>query len=161
MPTRTALTPAPAQTAGASWSAAQLGRLAQVDRYTLTIPQSPKPIRGKVFLKPVLGLTGMEASVTKLPALPTGAAIPFLHRHRAHEELYVFTGGRGQMLVDGDVIDVEEGSVVRVAPGGARTIRAAPGQELVYLCIQARQGSVPDAEAADDGELLQAKPAWP
>jgi mannose-6-phosphate isomerase-like protein (cupin superfamily) len=161
MPTRTALTPAPSQATGASWSAAHLGRLAEVDRYALTLPQFPKPIRGKVFLKPLLGLTGMEVSVTKLPALPGGAAIPFLHRHRRHEELYVFTGGRGQMLVDGDVIDVEEGSVVRVAPGGARTIRASPGEELRYFCIQARQDSMPDAEAADDGERLEAKPAWP
>jgi len=132
-----------------------------VDRFTLTLPQFPKPIRGKVFLKPLLELTGMEVSVTKLPALPAGAAIPFLHRHQINEELYVFTGGRGQMLVDGSVIDVEEGSVVRVAPGGARTIRAFPGEELQYLCIQARQGSMPDAEAADDGERLEARPAWP
>lgn len=161
MPTRTALTPAPAHAAGASWSAAHLGPLAQVDRYTLTLPQFPKPIRGKVFLKPLVGLTGMEVSVTKLPALPAGAAIPFLHRHRAHEELYVFTGGRGQMLVDGSVIDVEEGSVVRVAPGGARTLRASPGQELHYLCIQARQDAMPDAEAGDDGDRLEEKPAWP
>lgn len=161
MPTRTALAPAPARAAGANWSAAHLGPVAEVDRYTLTLAQFPKPVRGKVFLKPLLGLTGMEVSVTKLPARPGGAAIPFLHRHRAHEELYVFTGGRGQMLVDGDVIDVEEGSVVRVATGGARTIRAAPGQALEYLCIQARQDSMPDAEAADDGVPLEAKPAWP
>ncbi len=161
MSSRTALTPAPPQATGATWSAAHLGRLAQVDGYSLTLSQFPKPIRGKVFLKALLGLTGMEVSVTKLPARPAGAAIPFLHRHRAHEELYVFTGGRGQMLVDGSVIDVEEGSVVRVAPGGARTIRALPGEELEYLCIQARQDSMPDAEAADDGEPLEEKPAWP
>lgn len=161
MPTRTALTPAPPQATGANWSAAHLGRIAQVDAYSLTLPQFPKPIRGKVFLKPLLGLTGMEVSVTKLPARPGGAAIPFLHRHRAHEELYVFTGGRGQMLVDGSVIDVQEGSVVRVAPGGARTIRALPGEELEFLCVQARQDSMPDAEAADDGVPLEEQPPWP
>lgn len=161
MPTHVALTPAPPCSRGASWSAAHLGRIAQVDRYALSLPQFPRPIRGKVFLKPLLGLTGMEVSVTKLPARPDGAAIPFLHRHRAHEELYVFTGGRGQMLVDGEVVDVEEGSVVRVAPGGARTIRASPGEELHYVCIQAREDSMGDAEAADDGERLEAAPAWP
>ncbi len=161
MPTRTALTPAPPHATGASWSAAHLGRLAEVDRYALTLPQFAKPIRGKVFLKALLGLTGMEVSVTKLPALPAGAAIPFLHRHRVHEELYVFIGGRGQMLVDGAVIEVEEGSVVRIAAGGARTLRASPGEELQFLCVQARQASMPDAEAADDGERLEARPAWP
>ena len=161
MSTRTTLTPVPVQAAGPSWSAAHLGGLAQVDRYASTLPQFPRALRGKVFLKALLGLTGMEVSVTKLPARPEGAAIPFLHRHRAHEELYLFTGGRGQMLVDGAVIDVEEGSVVRVAPGGARTVRALPDTELRYLCIQARQDSMPDAEAADDGERLAATPAWP
>jgi mannose-6-phosphate isomerase-like protein (cupin superfamily) len=161
MTTRTALSPAPAVQAGPTWTAARLGPLAQVDRYALTLPQLPKPVRGKVFLKPLLGLTGMEVSVTKLPALPGGAAIPFLHRHRAHEELYVFTGGRGQLLVDGEAIDVEEGVVVRIASGGARTLRAAPGEELRYLCIQAPQDALGEAEAAEDGERLAEKPAWP
>jgi len=100
----------------------------------------------------------MEVSVTTLPA---GVAIPFLHRHRAHEELYVFTAGRGQMQVDGETIDVEEGSVVRVAPGGARGVRAAAGEELRYLCIQAREGSMPDQEAGGDGFLVEGTPRWP
>lgn len=161
MTTRTALAPAPAVRSGPTWTATDLGPFAAVGGYALTLPQLPRPVRGKVFLKPLVGLTGMEVSVTQLPARPEGAAIPFLHRHRAHEELYVFLGGRGQMLVDGEVIDVAEGSVVRVATGGARTLRAAPGEPLRYLCIQARQGSIPDAEAADDGDPLAEKPVWP
>jgi len=154
----TVIAPAITTSSGASFTAARLGPLAQVDRYELTLPMFRRAITGKVFLKELLGLTGMEVSVTKLPA---GAAIPFLHRHRAHEELYVFIGGRGQMQVDGETIEVEEGSVVRVATGGARTIRAAADEELRYLCIQAREGSMPDQEAGSDGERAEGTPRWP
>ncbi len=153
----TVITPAITTSSGASFTAARLGPLGQIGRYELTLPFR-RPIRGKVFLKEALGLTGMEVSITTLPA---GAAIPFLHRHRAHEELYVFTAGRGQMQVDGETFDVEEGSVVRVATGGARSIRAGAGEELRYMCIQAREGSMPDQEAAGDGEPVQGNLRWP
>jgi mannose-6-phosphate isomerase-like protein (cupin superfamily) len=156
MPTA-AITPTVETTAGEHYTVARLGPFDQVDRYEHAIRQLKRPLRGKVFLKSLLGLTGMEVSITKLPR---GAAIPFLHRHRAREELYVFVGGRGQMQVDGNVLDVAEGTVVRVAPGGARTLRAAADEDLLYLCIQARQGDMPDAEAADDGQRLEESPRW-
>jgi mannose-6-phosphate isomerase-like protein (cupin superfamily) len=158
MSTRTTLTPAVETRQGGTFTVANLGKIAELGRFELTVPQIKRGIRGKVFLKPVLGLTGMEASVTTLPA---GFAIPYTHRHRAHEELYVFTGGRGQMQVDGETFDVAEGSVVRVAPAGARTIRAAPDEALQYLCIQAREGSVPDLEAAEDGTVVSKQVSWP
>jgi mannose-6-phosphate isomerase-like protein (cupin superfamily) len=158
MSTRTTLTPPVETKQGANYTAADLGRLAELGRFQLTVPQLRRPIPGKVFLKPILGLTGMETSVTVLPA---GFAIPYTHRHRGHEELYVFTGGRGQMQVDGETFDVSEGSVVRVAPAGARTIRAAPDEALRYVCIQARAGSVPDLEAAEDGEVVSKQVTWP
>jgi predicted CoA-binding protein/mannose-6-phosphate isomerase-like protein (cupin superfamily) len=152
------ITPKISTTRGAHFTAARLGSMERLDGYELKVPQLERPIRGKVFLKRVLGLTGMEASVTSLPA---GAAIPYLHRHRAHEELYVFIAGRGQMQVDGEAFEVMEGSVVRVAPGGARSVRAAAGVALRYLCIQARESSMPDGEAADDGELVRSTLEWP
>ena len=158
MGTSVTITPAVTTSSGKSHTVAHVGQLGEVDRYELSLPQFKRPVRGKLFLKGILGLTGMEVSVTKLPA---GAAIPFLHHHRAHEELYVFVGGRGQMQVDGETFDVEEGSVVRVATRGARTLRAAADEELSYVCIQAREGSMPDAEAADDGQRVEEKPVWP
>jgi mannose-6-phosphate isomerase-like protein (cupin superfamily) len=154
----TVITPTIATTQDACFTAAHLGGLERLDHYELKVPQLERPLRGKVFLKSVLGLTGMEASLTSLPA---GAAIPYLHRHRAHEELYVFVAGRGQMQVDGRTFDVAEGSVVRVAPGGARSIRAAAGGALRYLCIQAREGSMPDHEAAEDGAVVREPLRWP
>lgn len=147
-----------ATTWGVRFAAAQLGSLEQLDGYQLKVRQLERPIRGKVFLKKVLGLTGMEASVTSLPA---GAAIPYLHRHRAHEELYLFIAGRGEMQVDGQTFEVTEGSVVRVAPAGVRSIRAAAAAPLRYVCIQAVDSSMQDCEAADDGELVREPLRWP
>jgi mannose-6-phosphate isomerase-like protein (cupin superfamily) len=158
MTTRTTVTPAVELKQGSTFTATHLGKLSEIARYETTVPQFKRAIRGKVFLKGLLGLTGMEVSVTTLPA---GAALKFLHRHRAHEELYLFTAGRGQMQVDGETFDVQEGSVVRIAPGGARTLRAAADEELRYLCIQAREGTMPDAEAADDGQPLTTPVVWP
>ncbi len=57
---------------------------------------------------------------------------------------------------------MDRGKQVERRAGAARA-RSAPaaGAELRYLCIQAREGSMPDAEAADDGERLGSPVAWP
>ncbi len=158
MATRTALHPAVAPTTGPSFTVASLGKLGDVDRYELSLPQFKRPVRGKVFLKAILGLTGMEVSVTKLPA---GLAVPFLHRHRTHEELYLVVDGRGEMQVDGQVFPLSEGSAIRVAPAGVRSIRAAPDAELTFVCIQAKADSMTIEEMGRDGEKLDGSPNWP
>ena len=74
-------------------------------------------VPGKFILQPMLDLTGMRISVNCLPA---GAKVPFYHAHRTHEEFYLFLRGRGrrQFQVDGDVIEIRAGNVLRVAPDG-------------------------------------------
>ncbi|MEO2129980.1 MAG: hypothetical protein ABGX78_01860 [Microbacterium sp.] len=42
------------------------------------------------------------------------------------EELYVFVAGAGQIGLDGDVIDVKAGSVIRVGQDVWRTWRSLP-----------------------------------
>ncbi len=145
-------------TGGAHHAADQLGALEALDDHTLHLPTLGRTVRGKVFLKERLGLTGMEVSLTRLPA---GVAIPFLHRHRDHEELYLVVGGRGELIVDGQVIPLREGSAVRVGPAGARSLRSAPDAPLVYVCVQARDGSMPDAEAISDGAPVPGPVPWP
>ncbi len=56
--------------------------------------------------------------------------------------------------MDGDNIPVEEGSVVRVAPAGKRTVRNTGNEPLVMLCVQYR-GATFTAEDAADGDILQ------
>src|SRR4051812_50084169 len=56
-------------------------------------PEVPRPARGKLFLRKFLGSAGLEVS---LNVLPPGKGIPFLHRHRQHDEVYLVIGGRGR-----------------------------------------------------------------
>src|SRR5262249_36550770 len=86
-------------------------------QFHLEPPQVPRPTSGKLFLQNLLGCAGLEVS---LNVVPPGKGIPFLHRHQQNDEVYVVVGGRGQFLVDGESIDVGEGSVIRMGPPAAR-----------------------------------------
>ena len=59
-------------------------------------------------------------------AFERGEEAGYWHTHSRIEELYVFLGGRGQMGLDDDVVDVGPGTVVRVGQGVWRTWRCAP-----------------------------------
>jgi len=119
-------------------------------------PRFSKPVRGKYFLADDLALTGMEVSVN---SLPPAAAVPFLHTHREHEELYLFLSGRGEFQVDAERFEVRPGSAVRVAPQGKRCWRNVGAEPLTYLVIQAKADTV-TAQAIADGEVCEEKPAW-
>jgi mannose-6-phosphate isomerase-like protein (cupin superfamily) len=133
----------------------KLGPFDRLDEQSFVHPKFGK-VNGKFFLKAPLQLTGMEVSLNKLPP---GREMPY-HKHERHEELYVFTGGRGQMQVDGQVFLVEEGTVVRVGPQGARAVRNDSPEPLYYMCIQARDGSMTDDETWTDGRPA-GRPTWP
>jgi uncharacterized cupin superfamily protein len=77
-------------------------------QFRLEPPNAPVPMQGKLFLRNMLGSAGLEMS---LNVVPPGQGMPFLHKRRQNEEVYVVVGGRGQFLVDGECIDVQEGSV--------------------------------------------------
>src|ERR1700723_1468455 len=88
--------------------------------FRLEPPDVPRPAKGKLFLRNLLGSAGLEMS---LNVVPPGKGIPFLHKHQHNEEVYIIVGGRGQCLGDGECIDVAEGSVVRIGPPAARAWR--------------------------------------
>src|SRR5438445_5902353 len=91
-----------------------------MERVPIGAARCPRPARGKLFLRKFLGSAGLEMS---LNVVPPGKGIPFLHRHQENDEVYVVVGGRRQFLVDGECIDVEEGSVLRLGPQAARAWR--------------------------------------
>jgi mannose-6-phosphate isomerase-like protein (cupin superfamily) len=118
--------------------------------------RGPLKKAGKMFLSERLGATGCELSLNHLPA---GDAYNFLHRHRQHEEVYVVVAGRGEMLVDGQRFPVHEGTVIRVAPEGARSLRAAADESLDFICIQAVAGTRQKRNVSD-GELIPGGSPW-
>jgi mannose-6-phosphate isomerase-like protein (cupin superfamily) len=126
-------------------------------QFRLEPPAVPMPVRGKLFLRDVLGSAGLEMS---LNVVPPGKGIQFLHRHRQNDEVYVVVGGRGQFLVDGECIDVAEGSVLRIGPPAARAWRNNSEAPLHFLCIQYGAESVIQGGTLD-GQGVEGKPAWP
>ena len=92
---------------------------------------------GKAFLHDALGLTGCEISVSSMPA---GIKLPFNHKHKQNEEVYIFLKGNGVMTLDGESIEVKEGSCVRVLPAAVRTMESKT--ELQYICVQAKEESL-------------------
>lgn len=105
--------------AGTNFSAVNAGKLTELGEYVLELGPEIR-IHGKVFGGAAVGATGAEFSFQQFaPHTETG----FLHTHKNHEELYFFLGGKGEFQVDGEIFPVGEGSVVRVAPAGRRSVR--------------------------------------
>lgn len=137
-----------------SWDA---GSLEDLFQYELTHPRVSHKVRGKLFLREILGLTGMQVSLNRLPA---GRALPFSHQHKQNEELYIFIKGSGQMQIDGEIVEIKEGTVVRVTPEGNRTWRNNSQEDLYYVVIQAKEGSLLQ-DTFEDGIPCEQAPTWP
>ena len=81
-----------------------------------------------------------------------GFRAPGGHRHREQEEVYVVVGGSGEMLLDGEVVELGPWDTVRVAPEVVRAFAAGPdGLEIVAVGGPKPEGG--------DGE--QAPVEWP
>lgn len=139
----------------ANFTAVSVGKLSELKDFVLEMGPEIK-IPGKVFGGAAVQATGAEFSFQMFqPGTETG----FLHTHKNHEELYFFLAGKGEFQVDGRVFPVAEGSVVRVAPAGVRSVRNNGTEPLVMLCVQYK-GNTFTAEDATDGVILQEPVKW-
>lgn len=119
----------------------------------------PKPdfrIDGKLFLGRTLELNGAEVSLNRMPA---GSAMPFFHRHKHNEELYIFVGGSGEMQIDDERFSVGEGTIVRVTSSADRIWRNTSTSDLYFICVQYREGAATDREGSD-GEVVKRPLPW-
>lgn len=141
---------------GKNYTAVDVGPMSELSSYVIHHPRlGERP--GKVFLKEHLGSTGVEMS---LGSLAVGAGIPFLHAHKQNEEIFFIVSGKGQIQVDRDVTEVSEGSVIRIAPAGARSLRNTGAVPLVYAVFQATEGSL-SQWTSTDGILFEDAVQWP
>lgn len=139
----------------ANFAAINVGKLSELGDYVLNLGPDVK-IPGKVFGGAALKATGGEFSFQLfMPGTETG----FLHTHKTHEELYFFLGGSGEFQVDGQIFPVSEGSVVRVAPDGKRSVRNNGTEPLIMLCVQYK-GDTFTPEDAQDGNILNEAVKW-
>jgi len=141
---------------GTSFAGFHAGPMEEWTQYRLEPPDVPVPATGKLFLKSLLASAGLEIS---LNVVPPGKAMPFLHRHQQNDEVYFVVGGRGEFLVDGECIDVAEGSVLCMSPPAARAWRNNSDSPLYFLCIQYRADSVIEG-GTRDGQRVEGMPVW-
>lgn len=65
--------------------------------------------------------------------LPPGGATT-AHYHRAAEELYLFTAGRGRLRVGEEERDVQPGDCVVIPPGAVHKLWNTGEDDLVLVC---------------------------
>ena len=111
---------------------------------------------GRSTLHDLLALTGAEVSINTLPA---GAALPFIHAHQQNEEVYVVLKGNGLFFVDGEEFAIQAGSVLRIDPAAARSVKASAAFALTYVCIQTKVGSLVQ-HTEKDGVPALGSPSW-
>lgn len=76
-----------------------------------------------------------------------GFRYPSGHRHREQEEVYVVVGGSGRINLDGEVLQLRQWDVVRVAPEVLRAVEAGPeGLEIIAVGTARPEGG--DGEQA-------------
>jgi mannose-6-phosphate isomerase-like protein (cupin superfamily) len=141
---------------GANYSAINIGELNNLMDYSFLHPKLNTEVKGKVFIGEILKSTGAEVS---FQILPSSAEMSFIHQHRKHEELYIFLKGKGQFQVDEDLIDVKEGTIIRIAPDGQRTWRNNSESPMIFMVIQTQAGSL-DHLFIGDGFRIEGKALW-
>ena len=98
------------------------------------------------FARSTLG--SPELGVSRFTYEP-GARMPWGHRHREQEELYVVVAGSGRAKLDDEIIDLTVWDVVRVAPSVIRSFEAGP-DGMDVICIGGRRPAGGDNEGFPD-----------
>lgn len=142
---------------GSNFAVTHAGPFSQLDQYSFEVPGNSMKLSGKVFLNQILNLTSAEVSIN---SIPPGKSIPFYHKHRLNEEIYIFVQGEGEFQVDDHVFSIQEGSIVRVDPEGERCLRnTSDAENLCLIVIQSRVDSHPDC-TIEDGFSIEKRVSW-
>ena len=86
------------------------------------------------FLRDDISLTSLGMGFVRLPI---GKGYTFLHKHEAQEEIYIVLNGKGLIYLDGELVDLTPGDVVRVDPEVYRALKADDESELICLIVGA------------------------
>ena len=129
---------------GSNFTAMDVGKFEDVKDYSLG------QMKGKIFLKDLINSTGVEMSFTSLPA---NTELPFYHKHKQNEEVYIVVKGNGWFQVDNEKFPIQEGSVIRVATEGKRIMGNDSKKDLVYIVIQVKEKSL-SQYTGEDGVII-------
>jgi mannose-6-phosphate isomerase-like protein (cupin superfamily) len=105
------------------------------------------------FLTDELGCEQLAFTHRVMPA-QSGGKGAYGHRHKTQEEIYFVISGQLEFKLDDDVIEVGDGSAVRVAPETVRSVwNEGPEDAELVIC------SVRLDDPRADGEIIQ--DFWP
>lgn len=139
-----------------NYTAVNIGSLQDVAAYSMIHPKLKHEIKGKVFLKEPTKSTGTEISIT---TIPPKSELGYFHIHFKDEETYIILKGSGFYQVDDDCFPIQEGSVIRVAPDGVRSLCNTSEEPMIYICIQSKQNSL-EEHTTDDGKRVPLAAKW-
>lgn len=137
-------------------TAINVGSLDKINEYSLIHPKLGTELKGKLFVNKITGATGTEISFT---TIDPHSEIGYFHLHNKDEETYIILSGSGFYQVDDDCFPIQPGSVIRVAPAGVRSLCNTSDEEMLYICVQAKAGSL-EEHTTDDGKRVSAEPKW-
>lgn len=100
------------------------------------------------FLAEPLGTTQVAFTHRRMPQ-HTGGKGAYGHRHKTQEELYFVISGRLQMKLEDELVELEPGTVVRVAPEVARSVWNDEAEDAHLVIVSTRNGHG-DAEIVED-----------
>lgn len=129
-----------------NYSIGNIGEFSGLGEYFYLHPKLNLPIQGKVFVGEKLNTSSMEISFQTLGA---GKEILFDHMHRENEEVYVVIKGKGIFIIDDEVTQVKEGSIIRISPNAKRRWCNNSDKELIVMVIQAVHGSLNNFNVTD------------
>lgn len=122
--------------------------------YTITPRSEAENVLGDYpgemrFLTEQLGSEQVAFTYRRMPQ-HTGGKGGYGHRHRTQEEIYYVISGRLQFKLDDDVVDVDRGTAVRVAPEVARSVwnDEAEDAELVIVSVKVEN-------PGSEGEMIE------
>ena len=139
-----------------NYTAVNVGSWEDIKDHSLIHAKLGTEIKGKVFVKDPTGASGTEISFT---SLPPKSELGYFHIHYKDEETYIILKGSGFYQVDDDCFPIQAGSVIRVAPAGVRSLCNTSDEEMVYICIQAKENSL-EEYTTNDGERVPFTPKW-
>lgn len=139
-----------------NYTAINIGNLNNISSYSLIHPKLGTEIKGKLFVKESTKSTGTEISFT---TIPPKSELGYFHRHNKDEETYIILKGAGFYQVDDDYFPIQEGSIIRVAPEGVRSLCNTSDEEMVYICIQTKENSL-EEHTSEDGVRIPCSPKW-
>jgi mannose-6-phosphate isomerase-like protein (cupin superfamily) len=101
------------------------------------------------MMTPVVDAEQVAITYRRMPQ-HTGGKGSYGHYHRTQEEIYFVTAGKLQFKVGDDVVEVERGGVVRVAPSTPRSIWNEEPEDAELVIVSTRLDGGGDAVIVED-----------